>query len=222
MIEQPAVGREPLASALRRSTDPLAREALDSLNDEVADELPIWVCERTDLLATYQERAERGRGGQGPATRQTDEYVAVLAASSTPKRVAEVGWASGPTYYVTLLHADRVLAVCTVARAVWPIGKSLSGWHAFGTGSGFKDVDLIKNALDVIGSDADPHAFRALRHDEVTPGPPKPERGRLVPGHYVSWHSRRGVGLLRSTVVSHPALTSTSSARSSGGSRRPA
>jgi hypothetical protein len=176
MIEQPvSVGRETLASALHHTTDRLALEALDSLNDEVPDELPIWDCERTDLLATYQERADRGRRGQGPATRQTDEYVTVLAASSTPERVAEVGWASGPTYYVTLLHADRVLAVCAVARAVWPIDASLAGWHAFGTGSGFKDVDLIKNALDVIGSDTNPHAFRALRHDEVTCGPPKPE-----------------------------------------------
>ena len=47
------------------------------------------------------------------------------------------------------IHADRVLAVCAVARAVWPI-DDLAGWHAFGTGSGFKDVDLIKNALDDI------------------------------------------------------------------------
>lgn len=176
MNEQPvSVGREALASALRHSTDPLAPEALESLDDGVPDEVPIWSCERADLLATYQERADRGRRGQGPATRQTDEYVAVLAAPSTPEQVAGVGWASGSTFYVTLLHAAKVLAVCTVARAVWPIDESLADWHAFGTGSGFKDVDLIKNALDLIGSDTDPHAFRAVRHDEVTCGSPKPE-----------------------------------------------
>ncbi|MFY9913194.1 MAG: hypothetical protein WAK18_00900 [Nocardioidaceae bacterium] len=176
MIEQPvSVRRETLAVALRDSTDPLALEALESLNAEVPEEVPLWDCERADLLATYQERADRGRRGEGPATRRTDEYVAVLAASSTPDRVGEVGWASGPTYYVTLLQAARVLAICTVARAVWPIGEGFAGWHAFGTGSGFKDVDLIKNALEVIGSDADPHAFRPLRLDEVTCGPPKPE-----------------------------------------------
>ena len=159
---------------MRQSNDPLAREALKSLNDEVQEQMPIWDCERADLLATYRERAERGRRGQGPATRQTDEYVAVLAAPSTPEWVAEVGWASGPTYYVTLLHGHRVLAVRTVARAVWLL-DDLAGWHAFGTGSGFKDVDLIKNALDVIGSDTDPHAFRRLHDDEVTGRPSKPE-----------------------------------------------
>lgn len=175
MIEQPvSVDREALAVALRDSTDPLALEALESLHAEVPEEVPLWECDRADLLATYQERADRGRRGEGPATRGTDEYVAVLAASPTPDRVAEVGWASGPTYYVTLLHGERVLAVCTVARAVWTIDEVFAGWHAFGIGSGFKDVDLIKNALDVIGNDTDPHAFRPLRDDEVTCEPPKP------------------------------------------------
>src|SRR5688572_28428640 len=72
VIEQPvSVGREALAVALRHSTDPLALEAMESLHDEVPDEMPVWDCDRADLLLTYQERADRGRRGQGPATRQT-------------------------------------------------------------------------------------------------------------------------------------------------------
>ena len=171
-MEQPdSVARKTLAVALRESADPLAMDALQSLNDEVSDEMTLWNCDRAELLATYQERANRGRRGEGPATRQTDEYVSVLAAPSTPDQVAEVGWASGPTFYVTLLDDASVLAVCTVARAVWPVDVGVGGWQAFGIGAGFKDVDLIKNALDVMGSDTDPHAFRPLGHDQV-PGRP--------------------------------------------------
>ena len=88
-MEQPdSVARKTLAVALRESADPLAMDARQSLNDEVSDEMTLWNCDRAELLATYQERANRGRRGDGPATRQTDEYVSVLAAPSTPDQVA--------------------------------------------------------------------------------------------------------------------------------------
>ncbi|MGN6687808.1 MAG: GrpB family protein [Actinomycetales bacterium] len=175
-VQQPvSISREALAGALRQSTDPLAREALVSLDDEVRAEVALWNCNRADLLAVYQERADRGRRGQGPATRRTDEYVAVLSAPSTPEELSEAGWASGSTFFVTLLHEGSVLAICTVARAVWPLDEGLENWHAFGTGSGFEDIDLIKNALDVVGSDTDPQAFGAVRPHDVTCRSPRPE-----------------------------------------------
>jgi hypothetical protein len=172
VTEQPrSILRDVLAAALRNSTDPLADEALNGLtNNGVAEEVPTWEAERADLLATYEGRVERTRRGEGPATRRSDEYIAVLAAPTTPDRVEEVGWASGKWFYVALLHAGTVLALCTVARAVWHIDEAHLGWHAFGVGSGFKDVDLIKNALDGLGDDTEPHAFRPVQRDLLSDG----------------------------------------------------
>lgn len=169
MTGQPrSILRDVLAAALRDSIDPLADEALNGLTNGVPDEVPIWEAERADLLAIYEGRVERTRRGEGPATRRSDEYMAVLAAPTTADRVEEVGWASGEWFYVALLHAGTVLALCTVARAVWHVDEGPRGWHAFGVGSGFKDVDLIKNALDVLGDNTEPHAFRRVQRDQLS------------------------------------------------------
>lgn len=165
--QPPSILRDALAAALHSSTDPLADEALRGLRSGVPEEVPTWEADRADLLATYEGRAERTRRGEGPATRRSDEYVAVLSAPATPDRIGEVGWASDKWFYVALLYEGTVLAICTVARAVWRIGGAPLGWHAFGVGSGFRDVDLIKNALDDLGDSTDPHAFRPVQHDEV-------------------------------------------------------
>ena len=159
-----------LAAALAKSSDPLAAEALEGLGGESARMLPVWQSERGHLEAVYADRVELGRRGQGPAARRSEEYLGVLR-STAADHVDEVGWAHGEWFYVALMHDGAVLTICAVARAVWPIDDAgAAGWQAFGVGSGFKDVDLIKNALDVLGDETDPHSFRAAEADELPSG----------------------------------------------------
>lgn len=144
---------------LERHSDPVALAAAASLeSSEAPEELPCWTSSRAELLATYEARLTRWQAGEGPATQGLPEYVEALRDAEAPGVVDETGWAVGETFYVVVSHATTVLAVSTVARAVWHLGDELVHldqgsyqWidiKTFGVGDGFNDLTLIKNLVD--------------------------------------------------------------------------
>lgn len=154
-----AIAGDDLALVLERSSDQLARLARDSLGSPDAPEsLPIWTSSRSDLLATYEVRLARAETGEGPTTQRLREYTEMLREARTPASLDEIGWEVGDTFYVALLHGDEVLALTTVARAVWYLEDRITHrdsrtdqWidiKTFGIGDGFNDLTLIKNMLD--------------------------------------------------------------------------
>lgn len=158
-----AIDRDVLAALLERSRDPLAGAASDALAAS-ADAVPLWASARTDLLATYGTRLARQEAGEGPATSRLAEYTQVLRHARLPEVVHEAGWAAGDTFFVALIAAGEVLAVTTVARAVWhlesrtvPLDGSdgFSQVETFGIGDGFDDATLVKNALEAAGLGSD-------------------------------------------------------------------
>lgn len=157
--EMPTITRADLAATLGFSSDPLAVFARDSLAlSEAPESLPVSASVRSDLLATYELRLARAEHGEGPATRQLHEYTETLRSAGTPDTLDEIGWAVGDTFYVALLHNRDVIAMTTVARAVWYLDDRMTHldrntflWvdiKTFGIGTGFNDVTLIKNTLD--------------------------------------------------------------------------
>ncbi len=153
------IARDDLALLLERSSDSLALSARDSLRSlKAPTSLPIWTSSRSDLLATYEVRRARAETGEGPTTRRLREYTEMLREARTPASLDEIGWAVGNTFYVVLLHEDEVLALTTVARAVWYLEDQITHldrgtyqWidiKTFGIGDGFNDITLIKNTLD--------------------------------------------------------------------------
>jgi hypothetical protein len=177
--EARVITREDLASLLERSSDPLAPSARASLGSPDAPEsAPVWTSSRSDLLATYEVRLAVSENGEGPATVRMREYTEMLRDAKTPDTLGEIGWSSGDTFYVVLIHQSEILAVSSVARAVWYIGEqSTSLDHGtlrrvdiktFGIGDGFNDVTLIKNTLDQGAYvDSDAEVSPELRHGAV-------------------------------------------------------